>query len=439
MPNWKRVIVSGSDASLNSLQVLTSVSASVFTGSFTGSLFGTASWARNSISSSFSSTSSFVNTLNQSVVITNALTVGTSSLGSNENTLVLGPAPAGGAGEGGQILLQAKGDSGYTSASMFDNWQNFTRLLRGSNASSDAVVTEWNMHTKQVSFPAYNSVSAFAGTAVANLAVDSGGNILTVSTSGGTVFPYTGIAHINGGLVVTGSITSSGAIHSFANGAMYFRGGDDAEFWDINVTNTVGIYGQQDQTVASIKLGNNGGTLSGRSGSIGVGTTLPVSGTLHVNGNIFAASLTGSLFGTASWAQNFITSSVTSASYASTASYADNFTVKNFLYIDSASLDYQQNLSVATGSFQTIASVATGSYRCAFFDYVTFSGSTVRAGTVVSTWSGSATEYYENYTNDIGGSTAVVDLRTVISGSNIQLQAGISGSAWSVRSLVRLL
>jgi hypothetical protein len=205
---------------------------------------------------------------------------------------------------------------------MFDNWQNFTRLLRGSNTASDAVVTQWDMHTKQVSFPAYNSVSAFAGTAVANLAVDIGGNIITVSTSGGTVFPYTGIAHINGGLVVTGSITSSGPIHSLANGAMYFRGGDDAEFWDINVANTVGIYGQQDQTVASIKLGNNGGILSGRSGSIGIGTTLPVSGTLHVEGNVFAASLTGSLFGTASWATNFITSSVTSASYAFTASSA---------------------------------------------------------------------------------------------------------------------
>jgi hypothetical protein len=39
----------------------------------------------------------------------------------------------------------------------------------------------------------------------------------------------------------------------------------------------------------------------------------------------------------------------------------------------------------------------------------------------------------------LGGSTSVVTLQTAISGSNIQLQAGISGSAWAVRSLVRLL
>jgi hypothetical protein len=36
MPNWKKVVVSGSDATLNSLNVLTSVTASNFTGSFKG-------------------------------------------------------------------------------------------------------------------------------------------------------------------------------------------------------------------------------------------------------------------------------------------------------------------------------------------------------------------------------------------------------------------
>ena len=35
MPNWKKVIVSGSNATLNSLFVSTSVTASIFSGSFT--------------------------------------------------------------------------------------------------------------------------------------------------------------------------------------------------------------------------------------------------------------------------------------------------------------------------------------------------------------------------------------------------------------------
>ena len=36
MPNWKKVITSGSDASLNKLVVDTHVSASLFSGSFVG-------------------------------------------------------------------------------------------------------------------------------------------------------------------------------------------------------------------------------------------------------------------------------------------------------------------------------------------------------------------------------------------------------------------
>ena len=48
MPNWKKVIVSGSDASLNTLTVSNGI---------TGSLFGTASWARNALSASYSPSS----------------------------------------------------------------------------------------------------------------------------------------------------------------------------------------------------------------------------------------------------------------------------------------------------------------------------------------------------------------------------------------------
>jgi hypothetical protein len=65
MPNWKKVIVSGSDASLNSL----------FVPSITGSLFGTSSWAQNSITASFARTASFVTPLNQNVLITGSLNV----------------------------------------------------------------------------------------------------------------------------------------------------------------------------------------------------------------------------------------------------------------------------------------------------------------------------------------------------------------------------
>ena len=266
----------------------------------TGSLTVTGGITGSITSASFASTASFVNTLNQSVIVTSSMVIGSSSLGPSENTLTLGARDAG--GEGGQLGLNASGGT-YTSASMLDNYQNQFRILRGSNAGSDALVASWNMHTKQMQIPAYNSVSAFAGTAAANLAVDSSGNVITVSTSGGTVFPYTGNA------VFTGSLTTTGIIYAQPNGGMYFQGGDDAALYDINVVNTMGIYGVQDATVGSIKLGSGGGTISGKSGNIGIGTINPTSASFQVNGNVWATSFTGSHFGTSSYATQALSAS----------------------------------------------------------------------------------------------------------------------------------
>jgi hypothetical protein len=73
MPNWKKVIVSGSDASLNSLNVATNVVAQ----SFTGSLFGTASFAVTSsyaLSASQAISSSYAISASYSTSASQALT-----------------------------------------------------------------------------------------------------------------------------------------------------------------------------------------------------------------------------------------------------------------------------------------------------------------------------------------------------------------------------
>jgi hypothetical protein len=322
MPNWKKVITSGSDAALNSINVTNNVTAL----SFTGSLQGTASYA---------TTASHVTTLNQNVLVTGSLTVGSASLGATENTLTLGARDA--VGEGGQLGFNAPGGT-YTSASMLDNWQNRLRILKGTNAGSTAEVANWNMHNLQMQLPAYTSTSAFPGTAAANLAVDSSGNIITVSTTGGSVFPYVGNA------VITGSLTVTQPIYVPINGAMYFQGGDDAALYDINVVNTMGIYGVQDVTVGAIKLGSNGSILYGSGSKLGINTTNPSSASLTVNGNVWATSFTGSLLGTASYITAsgvygpYGSNSVISASYSLTSSYSQNLvisgSVNNVNYID---------------------------------------------------------------------------------------------------------
>jgi hypothetical protein len=188
--------VSASNAStasyvLNAVSSSFAQTASYVLNSVSSSFAQTASYVLNAISSSFATsalTASFVNRLNQSVVITNALAIGTSSFGSTENTLVVGLPQAGGSGEGGQILLQASGGL-YTSASMLDNYQNRFRILRGTNASSDAEQFSLNLHTGQLVINRYTGSGAFPGTAAATLAVDSSGNVITITGTGGSTTP----------------------------------------------------------------------------------------------------------------------------------------------------------------------------------------------------------------------------------------------------------
>ena len=69
------------------------------------------------------------------------------------------------------------------------------------------------------------------------------------------------------------TINSSAKITSSINGASYFRGGDDAELWDVNVANTMGVYGVQNSAIGSIRFGSGGGIISGSSGRVGINNT----------------------------------------------------------------------------------------------------------------------------------------------------------------------
>jgi hypothetical protein len=126
--------VSGSGRFTNGL----TVTGSLIAPSITGSLLGT---------SSFASTASFVTNLNQTVTLGNI-----TSTPSNENTLnIYPPIPTAGTGEGGQLMLAASGGL-YTSASMIDNYQNYLRILRGTNTGgSNAQLIGLDLQTGNLS------------------------------------------------------------------------------------------------------------------------------------------------------------------------------------------------------------------------------------------------------------------------------------------------
>ena len=425
MPNWKKIILSGSTANLNSLTV---------TNGITGSLQGTASLVSSIANLISNNTNDYIltsqggdsingeanltfngSTLNVlgNTIISGSLAVGTGSLGTSENTITLGARDS--ANEGGQIGFNAPGGT-YTSASFIDNWQNKARILKGNNTTSTGLLAQWDIHTRQLQLPGYTNDSSFVGTATANLAVDSGGNVITVSTSGGSVFPYTGNA------VITGSLTATaGFIAPNTNGAMYLRGGDDVELWDINISNHLGVYGQQDQGVASLKLGSGGGILSGRSGSIGIGTINPTSASLTVNGNVWATSFTGSLFGTASWAVNATTASLVNGNVNVTTA-----TIGNTTYA---------TISTSAGAGTTsIYSVPNTTYSSIFVDYSINEGTTnARAGTIQVISVGTDINFTETTTMDIGN-TNDISWNVYLSGAYINFDiVNAGGSSWTIK------
>ena len=96
MPNWKKIIVSGSDASLNSIQVTNAVTASEFTGSFTGSallisasighletIYETASVIYTSGSTKFGDTSDDTHERTGSLLVSGAVTAHSFNISSN--------------------------------------------------------------------------------------------------------------------------------------------------------------------------------------------------------------------------------------------------------------------------------------------------------------------------------------------------------------------
>lgn len=365
---------------LNNTIVTGSVTA---TTGFTGSLFGTASWALNSLTSSFLSGS-----------VTSASYAFTASSATN-------------------AFQSVSSSFAFTASSATNAFQ----AVSASYAFTASSATN--------AFQATSASFAFTASSAVNST-----NALTASSADN--------------FVVRQSITASSAL---INGTI------TAQTLVVSTVSSSVVYSS-----GSNVFGNSTANTQTFTGSVNV------TGSMTVTGRVTIPDHTGSLFGTASWAQNFLTSSVTSASYAFTASSAisasfatsaswapptfpftgsaqvtGSMNITGSLSVGSSFFDYNQNTNVVTGSWQVVASEATASFRAAFFDYVMFSGSISRAGSVYTVWSGSATEFFETYTNDIGGSTSVVTLQTAISGSNIQLQATASAFTWTIRSLVRML
>jgi len=356
----------------------------------TGSLFGTASWASNAITASNALTASFVqNAVSSSFATSTAAVAGTTNYISKftSNTAI-----------GNSQIFDDGNSVGIGTASP-------TAKLEISNTSANILYLYSTSTTGTTNNSSFR-IGSYDGTQV------SVGTYLTELASSWNSSNFAGGNFPNSSVLLGSKANGLGIGASSATGNIrFFTGGETG--------------GNERMRITS-------------GGNIGIGTTTPnakldVSGSAIITGSLTVTQgITGSLFGTASWANN-----TTSASYAATASYSNNFTVANQLIIDSTLTDYTTVASSIVGS-NNLFTQATGSYTSAFFKYTATTGSNSRAGEVVAVWNGTTVQYYDNSTVDIGNTTAVTSSVSIV-GGDVQFNMQTNTSGWRIKSLATFM
>jgi hypothetical protein len=278
-------------------------------------------------------------------------------------------------------------------------------------------------------------------------------NIITVNTATPAI-RFGGLAVYDSGSTGTGKTGSilwdsqnDQWIYSNPSGSSY-----DGAVFLVGPRNSTGLGNEASINIGYAVIGDGGHHMTS-SAIYSSGSLIRLENNTQVTGSLtISAGITGSLQGTASWANNAIT-----ASYALNASggsgtgfpFSGSATITGSLLISGSglivtgstniqSLTLQSTLTTYTSSttsagVNTLFTQTTSSYNSAFGKYTALSGSNARAGEFVTVWNGESITYYDNSTTDIGSTTNVV-FSSSFSGANILLQASAS-SGWTIKML----
>lgn len=313
MPNWKKLVTSGSSATLNSLYVTNGV---------TGSLLGTASWANNATSAGNTSTidinvfgspvdsyilfsnvvgttgvaiggdadlryNASTNTLTATTISATRLTgslFGTSSwsttssyaLNGGVTQIIAGTNISISSGTGSVTInsTATSGGTGTNTTASFSNSSTWT-FTHGLNSRYVIVHTLDNNHNQivpqNITLTDNNTATITFNTAESGYAIASLGGVGTSAATASYVNT------LNQSILINGDVTAN-IFEATNNGnGTNFKVGDDAWIGDINTADTIGLKGQQNATKGYIKFGS--GSSNPTLGSNGT-NTLELTGTL---------------------------------------------------------------------------------------------------------------------------------------------------------------
>ena len=413
MPNWKKVILSGSIASLDSLTVSNGI---------TGSLFGTASWARNVLTASYGlnpTISGSINNVdyidfNESAGVT--VQPGQLAWNSSDGTLDLGL-------KGGNVTLQIGQETLYEVRNATGvTISNGTSLyasgvtagsgrIEASPFTSDGSVRDINflgLATEDIGIGVNGFVTHFGytrgldtrGTAPSSIAVGdenwSVGDIL--------------YAHPT----VAGKLTNVKPKHEISVAIIINRHQTTGVLF-VRPTSFGHLFDNHDVNINTGSL-STGDLLIYNSGSDYWINSKQLTGSYAITGSLTATSFTGSLYGT--------------SSYASTASLINgNVNVTQAVIGNTTYITVNETATTGT---TTIHSIPTSSYSSTFIDYVISDTINSRAGNIQSVWLGSNINYTETATMDIGNTTDF-DWDVIISGNGIKVNSVVAAGSWSVK------
>ena len=494
MPSWKRVIVSGSDAVLNSLNTTTALTAS-------GLIYPTTDGTVNqAIVTDGAGNLSFDNPYSSNTVVYGKNLSGTTILkgtplyftGSGAAGNIVGVLPA---DAGNPARMPAGGIAGEQLLDEAEGIILLDGFISGVNTSAfnsgDLVyVAVGGGYTNVAPTGSSNLIQALGY--VEKVDVSNGSGVI----KGPGIFNsvpniqqgYTWVGNVNG--VATPTPTSSFSVASavsasFATTASYAANADLLDGRDSTVFATTGsnqFNGNQtitgsltiitgstielQVTNTGVNIGNATADTHNVTGSLRVSGSMDLTGNARVSGSsVFSGSvvITGTpntstssslvVYGSGSSQPVFTVQGSQGELFSITDSLSGSlFSVNDisglpilevFSNGDTLIGDYTapavyttRRVASTTAGVNVIYSLATSSYDGVFVDYTIRSGSVGRAGNFMAMWSGSSTDFTDNSINGFGTTSNFV-FGASISGSNLIVSGSGSTSGWTVKTIIR--